>query len=351
MLAALLASGDLALAAGAGVDRGGALRLAGAAIAPRAACTSVASWITARPTASVGPARISACLSPSTTQTGALLNVTNNRDYAQLITITGAPAQVVGLSPSNRPGAQLQRLLAALGGTEDLLVLGPYARATVALDRPPPATAARQIAVSAAGNQLSALAGRAWTVLSAAAHGSSLPALAPGCLATALVGAASSAITPRCVARCDATLRGWRVERRDTSGAAAHGSRRRRAIAAGARPLGRAGGEGSGRDRRLLCDPGSAPGAVDPSIRIGLPALGTVPDGVSTVARLTASGGVAPYRFYLLTEPGGAPVPSWVRLTAAGILTITPPRGASLQLMLLVFAVDATGEYSEDIPE
>lgn len=76
-----------------------------------------------------------------------------------------------------------------------------------------------------------------------------------------------------------------------------------------------------------------------------------MPDGVSTVARLTASGGVAPYRFYLLTEPGGAPVPSWVRLTAAGILTITPPRGASLQLMLLVFAVDATGEYSEDIPE
>lgn len=351
MLAALLASGDLALAAGAGVDRGGALRLAGAAIAPRAACTSVASWITARPTASVGPARISACLSPSTTQTGALLNVTNNRDYAQLITITGAPAQVVGLSPSNRPGAQLQRLLAALGGTEDLLVLGPYARATVALDRPPPATAARQIAVSAAGNQLSALAGRAWTVLSAAAHGSSLPALAPGCLATALVGAASSAITPA------ASLAAMRRCVVGGSSGATRAGRLLTALADAAlspQVLARSAAleaRDPGATDAFFAIPGSAPGAVDPSIRIGLPALGTVPDGVSTVARLTASGGVAPYRFYLLTEPGGAPVPSWVRLTAAGILTITPPRGASLQLMLPVFAVDATGEYSEDIPE
>jgi hypothetical protein len=89
----------------------------------------------------------------------------------------------------------------------------------------------------------------------------------------------------------------------------------------------------------------SNPELINPAIQLGPAGYGTITAGVRTVEHLTASGGVPPYRFYAVPEPGGPGVPSWIRLAADGTLTLEPPPSATA-FTLPVEVVDSTGEHS-----
>ena len=63
------------------------------------------------------------------------------------------------------------------------------------------------------------------------------------------------------------------------------------------------------------------------------------------VEHLTATGGTPPYRFYIVPEPGGPGVPSWLHLASDGTLTLEPPPGVA-PVTLPVEVVDSTGQHS-----
>ena len=67
-----------------------------------------------------------------------------------------------------------------------------------------------------------------------------------------------------------------------------------------------------------------------------------MPGGRTTVEHLSATGGTPPYRFYLVPEPGGPGVPSWLHLAADGTLTLEPPAGVAA-VTLPVEVVDSNG--------
>jgi hypothetical protein len=67
--------------------------------------------------------------------------------------------------------------------------------------------------------------------------------------------------------------------------------------------------------------------------------------GTTTVERLSATGGVPPYRFYAVPEAGGPGVPGWLHLAASGTLILEPPAGATA-VTLPVEVVDSTGAHS-----
>jgi len=97
--------------------------------------------------------------------------------------------------------------------------------------------------------------------------------------------------------------------------------------------------------RIALAIAASDPESINPDIHLGPASFGTVTAGSRTVEHLSAGGGVPPRRFYAVPEAGGAGVPAWFHLSAAGTLILEPPPGATA-VTLPVEVVDSTGEHS-----
>jgi lysophospholipase L1-like esterase len=83
----------------------------------------------------------------------------------------------------------------------------------------------------------------------------------------------------------------------------------------------------------------------DPAIKVSDADYGSLPAGQTTIERLTATGGTAPYGFYAY-GPDQAAVPAWVTLSTGGTITVDPPADASATVAFHVYAVDSSGRHS-----
>lgn len=320
-----------------------AVRSARIELAP---CAAAPSWLSVGvlPNGSRGP--LSACFARSN-QAEAPLQLANDGPRALLITVTG-PVELDEYWFSGRVDAALASGLqgAGSGAAEQVIVLGPHRRATLTIGRPPPTAERQEISVTPARGVTATLTAVAWTFVHSARHRGPVPAGVQRCVASTLfdvsltTGRAQGALTP--LRRCILAAAGQASTIRAlASSLLSDGALARAAALARGEP------DAPPID---LAIPASPPAPVDPSIRIAVPDLGSVIDGTRTVIRLRASGGTAPYRFYIWREPGAAPAPDWVRLAPRGTLVIAPPAGATLSVNLVLYAVDATGYYSQDLP-
>lgn len=329
----------------AGADAGAPGELAGADV-----CAPAPSWLSGGEPAVSAHDPLSACFAHSS-PAEAPLALANNGSWPLLIAVSGP----VGLDEywfSGRVDAALASSLRPVGSgaDEQVIVLGPHRRATLKIGRPPPASASQEIRVVPSHGVGATLGGLAWTFLRDLRQRGPVPAAVERCVASPLVRAASSVGPSR------HTLALMRLCVLGAAAHAGHATGRIRALA-GSLLSGRAFDRAAEAARGValasaidLAIAGSAPSPVNPEIHIAAPDLGSVYDGTRTVAHLSATGGVAPYRFYIWQEPGGPSVPSWVRLTPAGILTIAPPEGASQHVELTIYAIDANGYLSQDVP-
>lgn len=314
-------------------------------------CETAPAWISTASLPNAARDTLSACFSARSDQAEALLSVSSTRDYAELITLSGR----VDFGKSSFAGFVGAGLAALLHGfssaSSEVLVLGPYEHATLSIDRPAPEVPTKTLRLSAALGVPSALAGRVWSFLSAAARRRVVvPHGIKSCLAASLVGSASSAHvaaallgrTERCVT--DATTSGTQPERllRALAGALLSKGLLIRAAALERREPRAAG--------VAFTIPRTRAGPVNPKIHVTVADLGDVSDGRATVEHLHASGGTPPYRYYLWSEPGVPPVPSWVDLAPDGTLSLEPPGGTSTDVSLSVYVIDANGYSSQDVP-
>ncbi len=308
-------------------------------------CGSVPSWIAAATVEDGAEDPLPSCFSVRSTQAEAVLSVANNRPYAQLLTVAGGPLDLAESSFEDPLDASLSALMANLSpaGGPWALVLGPGQDATLAIDRPAPGPG-QEVHIDAAGDNAFAVAAVAYRFLSVAVTGRLAGAATRSCVASVLHGALQSPPRPElalrrvhaCVNAADlpprpeTLLRGLasRLLRDDffhsviaRQGTEPHPARIALALAA------------------------SDPDLINPAIRLGPASFGTVTAGSRTVEHLSATGGVPPYRFYAVPEAGGPPVPAWLKLSAAGTLTLEPPPGAAA-VALPVEVVDSTGEHS-----
>jgi len=313
--------------------------------APAGSCAAMPSWIAAATLPAEGQGPLSSCFSSRSSQAEAALSVANNRPYAQMITVTGAPLDLAQSSFADPLDGALSALLEKLssGAGQSVFVLGPAESATLAVERPAPGPGL-QVHIDPAGDNAFAVAAVTWRFLSAASEERLLSTATRSCVASVLHRALQSPPAPEralrrvhsCVnsadlpSRAETLLRGLAsrllrdrffqsvIERQGTE----------------PRPL-----------RISLTIAASNPESINPAIRLGPADYGTIPAGSRTVEHLTATGGVPPYRFYAVPEPGGPGVPSWVQLAADGTLILEPPSNAT-PVALPVEVVDSTGEHS-----
>ena len=288
-------------------------------------CGAMPSWIAAATLSDEAQDPLPSCFSARSSQAEAVLSVVNNRPYAELLTVAGGSVEVAESSFEDPLDASLSALLESLSPAAgpSAFVLGPGQSAALAIDRPAPGPG-QEVHIDAAGDNAFAVAGVAYRFLAAAAARRLLNAATRSCVASVLHGALQTPPRPEralrrvhaCVsaaglsARAEALLRGLasRLLRDDyfqsvirREGTEPHPARIALEVAA------------------------SDPELINPDIRLGPASFATVTAGSRTVEHLSASGGVPPYRFYAVPEPGGPGVPAWLRLTAAGTLILEPP--------------------------
>lgn len=308
-------------------------------------CAAPPAWIAAAALPQEGQEPLEACFSGESNQAKALLSVVNNRPYAQLITVTGAELDVSESSFAGSEEGALSRLLttASAGAGSSALLLAPGADATLAIDRPAPG-AAHVVHIAAASDNAFAVAAVTWTLLSTAAGHLRLPTATQSCIASVLYRALVNPPQPElALRRVHSCLNTAPVSQRP--GALLRGLAAR--LLRGAlfhRIIHRQGTEPR-PDRIAFSVPASNPELINPEIRLGPASFHNVPGGGRIVERLTATGGTAPYRFYIVPEPGGPGVPSWLHLASDGILTLEPPAGAAA-VSLPVEVVDSAGRHS-----
>lgn len=345
---AIVLAGLAAAPAGVGVPAAGAPPSAAPGSRPDlAACAPAPPWLSVGTLPDGSYGALSACFARSS-QAEAPLQLANDGPRALLIAVSG-PVELDEYWFSGRVDAALETSLQGAGasGEDQVIVLGPHQRATLTIGRPPPAPGRRELRIAPARGVAAALAAVAWTFVHDARQRGPVPASVQRCVASTLFGIRSDggeaqrALAP--LRRCVLATAG-----RTASGLRALAST---LLSGGALAKAIDPAEGGRRASPIeLAIAGSPPAPVNPAIHIAIPELGSVVDGTRTVVRLTASGGTAPYRFYIWQEPGAAAVPSWVRLAPRGTLAIAPPAGASLNVNLMIYAVDATGDYSQDLP-
>ena len=309
------------------------------------ACAPRPSWIETATTPEEAQSPFESCFSARSSLAEAVLSITNNRPYAQLLTVTGA---TLDLAESGFAGAQetaFSRVLADVSPASgpSAFLLGPSQSAILAIDRPPPGPAQDVQIVAAPGNAF-AVAALAWRLVSAAAARGWLPASTRSCIASAVYGGLPGPPHPReQLERVDACV--------DSAPLASHAKRVLHGLAASLlvdrafkEVIHRQGTEP--RPARIsFAVPPSDPYLTNPAIQLQGANIGSIPSDSRIVRHLGASGGVAPYRFYIVPEAGGPPVPSWLHLAADGTLIIEPPTG-SLAVDLDVEVVDSRGEHS-----
>jgi hypothetical protein len=280
------------------------------------------------------------------TEAEAQLTIANNRPYAQLITVSGAQLDLTESSFGSSLEGGLARLLAtsSSGSDQTGLLLGPGKRAALQIDRPPPGEG-HVVHISPAPDNAFGVGALAWALLTAAARQHTLPGGTQSCIVSAVAGGLSSPFHPEpALRRIHACV--------DSSGLPprAEGILRKLATRLLRGPsfrsiVRREGAEGH-RGRIEFTVAPSNPYLVNPAIHLGAANLGTLLDGRRIVSHLSATGGVPPYRFYIVPEPGGPEVPPWLELAADGTVTIEPPLGAPVKVNLPVEVVDSNGEHS-----
>ena len=325
----------------------GALMSAGPVHATTA-CGSAPLWIATGklPDSSQDP--LSACFQARSNQAEALMSIASNRGYPQLITVSGTRINLEKSSFSDSLDGSLTWFLGHLSssGRSQVLLLGPGKRATLTVDRPAPEEAAQDVRITAAQGTPSALAGLAWTFMNAAAARASVRAGIESCLASALLGAASSThASPATVKRMRLC-----VDSRSSSATSA-GKRLRRLAshlfsAASLKHAAALRHEGLHAADIAFTIPTEPPGPYNPNIQLDVTNWGIIADGRKTIKHLGATGGVPPYRYYVITEPGRELVPSWWALAPDGTVTIAPPVDADVKVSETVQVIDSNGERS-----
>jgi hypothetical protein len=305
-------------------------------------CGPRPSWIETATLPEEGQAALSACFSSKSNQAEALLNVANNRPYAQLITVSGTSPDLAESSFARSLEGALARLLASSssGTGTSAFLLGPGERAALAIDRPPPGPA-EELHIDPAPDNAFAVAALAWRLLSTAAQRVSLPAATESCIAAAVYGALASPPHPElALERMHFCINAAGLSRIPEQLLRELASRllRDRFFQ---EVIEREGTEPHPARIALTTSP-SNPDLIDPEIHLGSVSL-EASAGQRTVEHLSATGGVPPYRYYIIPEPGGPGVPSWFHLAADGTLTLEPPAGAS-QVDFLIDVIDANGE-------
>ena len=311
------------------------------------ACGSTPSWIDSVTLPDSNQDPLPACFSSKSDQAEAVLNVVNNRGYAQTITVSGAKIDVAKSVFASSFDGQIGKLLAQLssGNGPSAFELGPGENASVTIDRPPPQQAAVDIHIDPAAKTASGMGELAWALLTTAKDQIGVPLNVENCVMAAVYNTVSADRGP------------------DNAIAQMHSC-------VDAAATGTAKGVLEKLAYGLLVDdffykivdlegdelypaqigftiPGSNPTFTNPNIHIGPANYGTLPDGQTTVEHLTATGGTAPYRYYIWNEPANmAGVPSWVSLASDGTLTIEPPASASGEVSFYVYAFDGKGEHS-----
>jgi hypothetical protein len=308
-------------------------------------CAARPSWIESASTPEGGGNPFESCFSGRSSLAEAVLSITNNRPYAQLLTVTGT---TLDLAESGFAGSAEAALSAALADVSpasgpSAFLLGPSQSAILAIDRPPPGPAQVVDIVAAPANAF-AVAALAWRLLSAAAMRLSLPASTRSCIASAVYGALQGPPQPEAaLERVHACVNGAPLTSR--------AKRILRALAASLlidrafrEVIHRQGTEPHPARIAFTVAP-SDPYLVNPAIQLQGANIGSIPSDSRSVRHLSATGGVPPYRFYIVPEPGGPAVPSWLHLAADGTLIIEPPL-SSVAVNLAVEVVDSNGEHS-----
>ena len=287
------------------------------------------------------------CFSSSSNDAEALLNMVNNRGYAQVITISGAKIDVAKSHLADSLEGEAATLFAALGSTDNssTFILGPGDSATVTIDRPAPQQAAQEVHIDQAPEIASGVGELAWAVLSTASDSVSVPVDRVDCIMSAVYNASSSGRDPSsaidqmnsCI---DAAAAGTA---KDLLEKLSYGL----LVDDFFYKVIDLEGDSLYPPQTGFTIPGSNPTFTSPDIHISPLNLGTLPDGQTTTVQLTATGGTAPYLFYVWNEPvNAAKVPSWVHLATDGTLTIEPPAGISDEVRFAVYAFDASGDHS-----
>jgi hypothetical protein len=313
-------------------------------------CAKHPAWTTdvALPKGREGP--VSACFAARSNQAEALLSIGSRRDYAQLITISGIRPVYFESSFSNGLDATISRRLLnrSAGRATQVLMLGPGQHVLLALGRPTPLPERRSVLIEQAPRASAALGQLAWSFFTDARATYISPSI-KRCVVASVYTTVSFQRTPaqglgqmrRCIAHGNDRF---------------HPASKRRLRALAKRVftdarLGVALGLIAGRDRHLskiaLVIPRSAPGHLNPRIRLGNANFGTVIAGRRTVEHLTATGGKPPYRFYIHNE-AELTAPPWLQLAPDGTLVIEPPAGVVTSVRVRVYVVDSTGAYSLD---
>ena len=309
-----------------------------------AGCGPRPSWIESATLSGTTADPLPNCFSSGSNQAETLVSVANNRPYAQLITVHGAEIEQT-LSSFTDPLAEklaedLSRFSSGTGSSAFLL--GPEARATIAIDRPAPGPAHEVVMIPAPVNAF-AVADRAWALLSTATRRLPVPAATESCVLAAVYRALSGPLRP------ERAL--WQMHSCvNASGLQGNRGKLLRKLAAlilgneaFRRVIHLEGTEPHRARIEFMISP-SNPNLVNPDILLGPSNLGTLPSGQRIVRHLSASGGAPPYRFYIVTEAGGPGIPSWLKLAADGTLTVEPPAGSTVNLVVEV--VDRNGEHS-----
>ena len=308
-------------------------------------CGRTPSWIEQATVSQGAQEALTSCFQSSSSQAEAVLRITNNRPYAQLITVTGATLDLAESSFAGSFEAALSRLLANLSpaGTPSPFLLGPSQHASVSIDRPPPGGVQVVHLYPAPGNAF-AVGALAWKLLSSASKRMSLPAPTVSCIAAAVHGALSTPPEPElalrrihaCVNAAALQANALRLLQKLASSVLRNAAFRQ--------VLHREGTEAPPA-RIAYTVAQSNPYLPNAAIRLSPLNLGTLQVGQLTVRHLAATGGAPPYRFYLVSEAGGPAVPSWLKLAADGTLSIEPlTAGSSVNLSVEV--VDSNGEHS-----
>jgi hypothetical protein len=312
-------------------------------------CGATPSWIDSATLPDSNQDPLPVCFGSQSNDHEAILNIVNNRGYAQTITVSGAKIDVAKSIFASSFEGSIGKLLAQLSSSNgpSSFILGPGESATVAIDRPPPQQAALDVHIDPAARTASGVGELAWALLTTAKNQVGVPLATENCVLEAVYNTVSSDRNQDSAIgqmhSCVDAASGLSGVAKDVLEKLAYG---------------------------LLVDdffykvvdlegdelypamigftiPGSNPTFTSPDIHVSPLDLGTVSDGQQTVVHLSANGGVAPYRFYVWNDSANvAKVPGWVTLGTDGTLTIEPPSNARGEVSFAVYAFDSDGEHS-----
>lgn len=274
-----------------------------------------------------------------------MLSIANNRPYAQLITVRGAALDLAKSAFAGQLEARLSTQLAELSSRKgaSAFLLAPGANATIAIDRPAPG-AAQEVHIDPASDNAFAVAAVTWTLLSAASERRLLGTATQSCVASVLNGALRIPPQPeRAFRRVHSCVNAAGLSTRSEKLLRGLASRRLRGKFFHS-VIEREGTE-SHPARIALTIAASNPQLINPDIHLGPASFGSVAGGIRKVEHLSATGGTPPYRYYIVPEPGGPGVPTWLQLAPDGTLILEPPPGIAA-VALPVEVVDSNGNHS-----